>query len=357
MKKQIKKVIVIGLIFLITMGNCVIAGASDSENRNDVSLVFVNGNVEETLSTGQVVVEKYEDIIEFNRASHRINEENVTYAPDSYNQKEGPFLANCVLMRINEDASFAIDAEHIVTIIQYTNNHFFYIQYDSEGAAGKAVNVLQGEEAVEYAVQNANIIFDLEDTSQSQDSFPFEDVCETDWFYPAVKALYKDQIMIGDNAFFHPYEYIARAQFVLILYRMENEPKVKTVKSFHDISGEEWYGNAVLWAAENGIVTGYENGFYGPADKITREQMAVMLYRYAKYKNYDLTGAADFSKLKDADTMQLFAKEGMNWAVANEIIRGKDLDGNLEVETLEPQGSTSRAEGAVMIQRFIEKYQ
>ena len=186
---------------------------------------------------------------------------------------------------------------------------------------------------------------------------PFTDVKETDWFYEAVCALYREDVIRGLDEFtFGPYESVVRAQFATILYRMDKEPKFATEKTFSDIDADMWYTDSVLWAAENGIVTGYENGLYGPVDDITREQMAVMLYRYAKYKGYDISGSADYGTFEDADAIQVFAKDGMKWAVANGIIKGKDLDGDKVAERLEPQGSASRAEAAVMIQRFVEKY-
>ncbi len=187
---------------------------------------------------------------------------------------------------------------------------------------------------------------------------PFTDVSETDWFYSAVEKIYDGKIMLGpeDNKF-SPYEKLARAQLAVIVHRMEEEPKTEAETIFEDVSGTEWYGKPVLWAAENGIVTGYENGYFGPADQITREQTAVILYRYAKYKGEDVSDSADVTSYKDAESIQPFAKEGMNWAVANGIVKGKDLDGDSQPETLDPQGSATRAECAVMIQRFMDKYQ
>lgn len=362
MKKRFKTIIAIGLTFAVTLGSCVTTWAADAADAvtdiGNMSVVFENGEVKETLCAEHIVIEKYDDITEFSSATHRIDKENWKYAPDSYDREDLPFVSNCVILKVNADASFAIGAEHVVAIIQYTRNNRFYIQYDSQEAAEEAVKVLEEKEEVKSAAQNKHLFFEVEGPTKEPDRLPFIDVMETDWFYTAVKALYDGKVMLGPAPnTFAPYEYIARAQFALILYRMEEEPKFTTEKNFSDITGDEWYGKAVLWAAENGIVTGYENGSYGPADYITREQMGVMLYRYAKYKGYDLSGTADYSTFKDTDDMQVFAKDGMNWAVGNDIIKGKDLDGDLTAETLQPQGSTSRAEGAVMIQRFIEKYQ
>ena len=109
-----------------------------------------------------------------------------------------------------------------------------------------------------------------------------------------------------------------------------------------------------MWASANGIVTGYADGSrrFGTGDKIVREQMAVMLYRYAKdYKKYDVSKAADFAHFTDAASVSAYAEEAVAWAVGNGILTGKDNGTKLD-----PQGDASRAECAVIIQRFLEKY-
>lgn len=182
---------------------------------------------------------------------------------------------------------------------------------------------------------------------------PFVDVSENDWFYLAVKQLYTDNIMRGlDENKFGPYENVARAQFALILYRMNQEPEVEYTKRFPDVLDGQWFTNAVLWAADTGVVKGYDaTGMFGPADPITREQMAVMLYRYANYQNYESDGPADIEKYSDAASVNNFAKEAMKWAVGNSIITGKYNE-----TILDPQGTASRAECAVMLQRFMNKF-
>lgn len=180
----------------------------------------------------------------------------------------------------------------------------------------------------------------------------FEDISNTDWFNDYVQYVYDNGIMTGlDKSHFGPYGSLSRAQFALILYRMEGEPRFETWKSFKDIAGGEWYGPAVLWAAENGIVTGYENGYFGPTDLITREQMALMMYRYANFKKYDTEGKADFDTFKDASKVSGFAQEALRWAVGNNIITGKE-NGTM----LDPQGNASRAECATIINRFLNVY-
>ena len=184
----------------------------------------------------------------------------------------------------------------------------------------------------------------------TKEPLPYEDVKESDWFYDAAAYTFYEKLMTGlDETHFGPYGQLSRAQFALILYRMEGEKQVETEKTFGDITGNEWYGPAVLWAAENGIVTGYLNGSFGPADLITREQMAVMMHRYAGYLKQDVSADADFGDFSDAENVSDFAKEAMKWVVGSGIITGKDNGTRLD-----PQGNTARAEAAVIIQRFME---
>jgi len=181
---------------------------------------------------------------------------------------------------------------------------------------------------------------------------PYADVAAGDWFYDAAAYTYYKGLMTGTDAtHFAPYNQLARAQFALILYRMEGEPAVNTDKSFGDIRGDEWYGPAVLWAAEQGIVTGYtDTKLFGPADNITREQMVVMMHRYAKYLNKDTSTSAGLDTFTDASSVSEFAAKAMGWAVGKGIITGKDNGTRIE-----PWGNTSRAEAAIIIQRFMEK--
>lgn len=152
---------------------------------------------------------------------------------------------------------------------------------------------------------------------------------------------------------FAPGENLARAQFAVVLYRMDRAEEVEEENIFPDVPSGLWYSSAVTWANKNGIVTGYtDTNTFGPSDNITREQMAVMMYRYAEYKGYSTGNKADFSKFSDAVSVNDFAKEAMRWAVGNEIITGKN-NGTV----LDPQGNATRAECATIIMRFMEKFE
>ena len=182
---------------------------------------------------------------------------------------------------------------------------------------------------------------------------PFKDIDFTQWFHESVKYVYDNGLMTGLNeTTFGPYENLARAQFAVILHRMNGSPDMEYTNKFPDVADNQWYTDAILWANEAGVVGGYtDTGKFGPGDNINREQMAVMMYRYANYLGYDTSASADFSKFKDAKNVNEFAKEAMTWAVGAGIITGKDNETRLD-----PQGSASRAECATIIMRFMEYY-
>ena len=177
---------------------------------------------------------------------------------------------------------------------------------------------------------------------------PFLDVNEGDWFYDAVAYAYENGLMdgVGGNRF-APNSATTRAQLVTILYRMEGQPAVSGDLPFTDVETGTWYTNAVLWAAQNGIVNGVTDTTFAPGDEITRQQLVTILYRYAEAKGYDVSASADLSGYPDAGQVQDYAQPAMAWAVAKGIVEG--MDGNLN-----PAGNASRAQIATILMRFCE---
>lgn len=179
----------------------------------------------------------------------------------------------------------------------------------------------------------------------------FTDVHQGDWFYDYVSYVYEHKYMTGlSDSVFGPVDKLCRAQFVTILYRTAGCPEVEYNNTFPDVSKGQFYTDAVAWASSEdiAIVTGYSNGFFGPNDDITREQMAVMLYRYASLQ-YDTGDRGSLNKFGDGNWVSGFAQDAMRWAIASDIISG---NGN---EMLKPQGVTNRAESAAMLMRY-QKY-
>lgn len=191
---------------------------------------------------------------------------------------------------------------------------------------------------------------DPDDPETPAVTLPYTDVNAGDWFYDTVTDVYQKGLMTGKNpTTFAPGETLARAQFATILYRMENEPNISFSQVFKDVGNDIWYTDPILWAADSGVVTGYSNGNFGPADMINREQMATMMFRYANAKGLDTSQRADFSSYPDAGSVSLFAEEAMSWCVANGIISGDN-------GYLNPQGETARAVCATIISRFYGTY-
>ena len=122
-----------------------------------------------------------------------------------------------------------------------------------------------------------------------------------------------------------------------------------SASAFEDVSAQAWYADAVAWASANQVVGGYGNGKFGPEDSITREQMAAILYRYAKLKGYDTTqGGMAVREFADYEQISDWAGEAMAWAVNAKVLSGK---GN---HTLDPKGTASRAEVAQVLMNFGE---
>ena len=178
---------------------------------------------------------------------------------------------------------------------------------------------------------------------------PFEDVKTTDWSYSAIKYMYDNKYISGTSTItFSPETKITRGMVVTILYRMEGIPYVPGLSQFPDVQDTSaYYYVAVKWATQNGIVSGYNNGKFGPNDPITREQLSVILNNYCKYKGKYKTVNANLSRFKDAGEISDYAKWGMNWAVGSGVITGNATEG-----TLNPQGTATRAEVASMLYKY-----
>ena len=177
---------------------------------------------------------------------------------------------------------------------------------------------------------------------------PFPDVTEGGWFYDAVRCAYENSLMDGvGDSLFAPNSETTRAQLVTILYRLEGAPEVSGTSGFSDVAAGIWYTDAVAWAAQNGIVNGVSDTEFAPGDDITREQLAVILYRYAACQGYDVSQRADLSGFGDASSIRPYAQEALSWAHAQGLVLGFE-DGSLR-----PQGTASRAQIAAVLMRFL----
>lgn len=208
-------------------------------------------------------------------------------------------------------------------------------------------NVQDGENDIpaEDTVQARFVVGDGSGTG-----LPFTDVKSGDWFCDSVRYVYENELMSGTGTTtFGPNEKTTRGMIVTILYRLENEPSVSADSAFSDVEAGQYYANAVAWANQNGIVTGYDDGRFGPNDTITREQMAAILYRYADYKEQDVSAAADLSAFTDAGSVSDYAVQAFEWAVSEGLITGSTDT------TLSPAGSALRCEVATILMRFLQQ--
>ena len=178
-------------------------------------------------------------------------------------------------------------------------------------------------------------------------SMPFTDVNAGDWFYDVVQYAYDNGLMTGTSATtFEPNTSTTRGMIVAVLNRLEGGPTAEAA-GFTDVNDDDWYADAVNWAASVGIVNGFEDSTFRANDPITREQMAAILYNYADYKGYDMSERADLSGYADADSISSWALDTLEWANAEGLITGMSAD------TIAPQGQATRAQVAAMFQRFL----
>ena len=173
---------------------------------------------------------------------------------------------------------------------------------------------------------------------------PYADVAANQWFYAAVQYVSENNLMNGvaENAF-GPDIHTTRGMLVTILHRMEGEPQAGE-HSFTDVAEDKYYADAVAWAAENDIVNGYSDTVFAPEKAMSREEMAVVLYRYAQYKGWDVSAQGDLSRYADSESVSAWSTEAMTWAVGAKVMNG--MDGRLA-----PQGDALRSQTATVLMR------
>lgn len=180
-------------------------------------------------------------------------------------------------------------------------------------------------------------------------ALPFKDVKTDRWSYAAVKYAYDNKLFSGTSANeFSPAADMTRGMLVTVLYRMEGEPDVSTDAGFTDVKSGDWFAKAVAWAKANNIVSGVSAAEFAPNQKVTREQMAAILYRYAAYKSYSTSAKGDISGFNDSADVSAYAKDAISWAVGEKLVSGTGSN------TLAPKGDATREQVAAILQRFAE---
>lgn len=237
----------------------------------------------------------------------------------------------------------------------YWANLYWYNERTEElefQQAARIANDGTAEFALDHASDYAIVI---DDRSHEPVDLPFNDVPEGYWAYDAIQYVYGEGLMAGTSgSTFSPEGTTTRGQIVTILWRLSGSPVVNYLMDFDDVDPAAYYAEAIRWASAEGVAGGYGGGVFGPDDPITREQLAVMLHRYARYMGYDVSVGEDTNILSYADafTVSEYAVSALQWACGAGIISGTG-DGS----TLTPQGEATRAQAATVLMRFCEEFQ
>lgn len=181
----------------------------------------------------------------------------------------------------------------------------------------------------------------------------FPDVTEDDWFFDYVGSAVSRGLFsgTGDGTYFSPHMRMSRAMLVTVLYSLEGKPKTDGTHPFTDVESGRWYTDAIAWAYQNGIVSGTGTGTtFSPDWELTREQMALILMRFAEHRNYSTRAQGDLSQFSDAGQTSNFAKEAMVWAVGAGLMSGSNKG------EIMPLGYTTRAEAATILVAFLRYY-
>lgn len=248
------------------------------------------------------------------------------------------------------------------TVIFYARplDGYFLKQVFVEDNAGKRVELTQvGDNKFSFNMPSKDVIIEalFEKTVESNiddeliTKMPFTDIMQNDWSYDAIKYVYDNGIMNGiSNTLFLPKNNTSRAMLVTMLYRLDSSLIDSQYKSkFSDIDKNSYYEDAVKWAEKNNIISGYSSDKFGPHNNITREQLATVLYRYAKYKNINIDyKLINDNKFNDIRNVGEYAVDAVNWAISCDILQGVNDD------KLDPQGFATREQIATIFMRFMQ---
>ena len=178
----------------------------------------------------------------------------------------------------------------------------------------------------------------------------FTDVNENDWFCDDIQFVLENNLMSGTtSSTFSPESETTRCMVVTSLWKLEGCPNAAK-SNFSDVSDDQYYATAVAWASEIGIITGYKDNIFAPDEPVTREQLAVILYRYAEHNNFDVSHQIELDAYTDAVSVSQYALKAMSWANAENIMTG------VSATELAPQSYVLRSQMASILKRFCEKY-
>ena len=225
----------------------------------------------------------------------------------------------------------------------YRTGHYFTGWYDRALSGGTRYT----PETAAPARGNVTLYARWETTG-----LPYQDISRDAWYFEAVSEATDRGLFQGTSeTTFEPESTMNRAMLATVIYRMAGSPAGAAKTPFTDVAAADWFADAVAWAYENGVVKGMSATSFAPLQEITREQLAVMLLRYADLCGYDTSARASLKDFADAAKVSDYAADAMQWAVANGILNGTDG------KRLDPAGSATRAQCAAMLVRFQDKFE
>lgn len=254
--------------------------------------------------------------------------------------------AGDVTVRFNGTAANGVTMKHSGDSVIFSGADSGSVAVSENGAAVTTTTITPGQDV--RVTLDGEVSDEPETPEQPSGDLPFNDVRTSDWFYDPVQYVYEEGLMTGTDATtFAPNLTTTRAMIVSILHRLEGSPTLSGTTPFDDVDEDAWYASAVRWAERAGVVNGTSDTTFAPNAAITREQQAAILCNYSVYKHERTDARANLSRYSDASDISAWARESMQWAVAEGLISG------MTENTLAPQGNATRAQAAAILQRYL----
>lgn len=244
------------------------------------------------------------------------------------------------------------DYGEVVTIVPQPESGYVVEAVTVTDADGEALAVAALEDgSYQFTQPRGTVTINVTFAKKPVEPLPFVDVAAEDWYGDAVAAVYAQGLMMGTaEDTFAPELAATRGMVVSILHRLAGSPTV-SAEVFEDVTADDWYGQAVAWAASEGIASGTSAETFSPNAAVTREQLAALLCNFAAQQGVDTTARSELSTFEDAASVSAWARESVSWATAEGLLSG------ISATTLAPQGEATRAQLAAMLVRFSELLQ
>ena len=325
------------------------------EASQDASLLYISKETLEqigTISSAEDMDQILEQVQTSIRGSDRVE---LTYDQESGSVSAPAPIRHAITLEKGEHGTLAADHTQaqsgtVITLTVTPDEGYQLEKLEALDQQDQVVELTRRENGTYTFSMPESPVTVTAEFAPSQAEPIFQDVEESDWFYAAVQYVYEKGIMAGvAQGRFDPHSTLTRAMLVQTLYALEGKPQMEENFPFDDVREGDWYVSAVAWAAENGLVSGVGDGCFAPDDALTREQMALILYRYAQHKSFDVTVEGEpLEPFQDRDAISSWSLEAMSWAVDAGLLSGTGEN------QLSPGGTAVRAEVAQVLFRFCE---